>query len=100
MRLWLDDLYERAEGTKVMIKHEVRRKFTHGPWAMSAYCSSRNAIFNKILSRHELGSFSNSTVTKRSVFHCFVNTQAELMIWTPYNTLRLLTYTVEMEKGL
>ena len=24
----------------------------------------------------------NRIVAKRSVFHCFVNTQAELMIWT------------------
>ena len=24
----------------------------------------------------------NRIVTKRSVFHCFVNTQAKLMIWT------------------
>ena len=31
--------------------------------------------------------YFNRILAKRSVFHCFVNTQAELMIWTQYNTL-------------
>ena len=33
----------------------------------------------------------NRTVSKRTVFHCFVNTQAELMIWTQKNTLLFAT---------
>ena len=30
-------------------------------------------------------------MAKRSVFHCFVNTQAELVIWIQQNTLRFAT---------
>ena len=37
----------------------------------------------------------NRTVAKRSVFHSFVNTQAELIIWTQNATFRYDTVEVE-----
>ena len=42
----------------------------------------------------------NRIVAKRTVFHCFVNTQAELMIWTQKNTLRFATIRLEWKTVL
>ena len=39
-------------------------------------------------------------VAKRSVFHCFVNIQAELMIWTTIEYVTFRYDTVEVENGL
>ena len=42
----------------------------------------------------------NRIVAKRTVFHCFVNTQADLMIWTQKNTLRFATIRLEWKTAL
>ena len=39
-------------------------------------------------------------VAKRSVFHYFVSTQAELMIWTQQNTLRFATIRLKWKTAL
>ena len=43
---------------------------------------------------------SHCIVAKRSVFHCFVNTQAEVMIWTQWNMLRFATIRLKWKTGL
>ena len=41
----------------------------------------------------------NRIVTKRSVFHCSVNTQAELMIWTQYTNVKISQLVASLEKS-
>ena len=56
---------------------------------------SQETMFSGLstLRKHSQSSFFhfNRIVAKRSVFHCVVNNQSELMTWTQKNTLRFAT---------